>query len=378
MSKKTSIVTISKCPSYEYGRVEAAVHAALEPLGGIREFVSPGDVVLLKINLLAAKAPERGITTHPAVLEAVAREVMRAGGKVVVGDSPAGVLKGIKRFWKNTGVGPAVERLGGELVKFEGSGTKEYRSNGRTYHLTSFLDRVDVVINLPKLKTHGLTLFTGAVKNCFGLVPGFQKSEFHKAAPKVEPFSNLLVDVFGFARPRLNIMDGVLGLEGNGPSTSGSAREVGLLLASPDAVAMDAVAARIIGLEEGVVATTRIAASRGLGEGELRAIAVEGADLDEIAIGDYKLPSNYYLNFIPTALVKLLGRFVWVRPKAESSKCTGCGICIKNCPVDAMTPNRHRIPEIDYSLCISCLSCDESCPEDAIEQKVSWLARKLT
>ncbi len=378
MKNHSSIVSITRCPSYEYDRVEASVHSALDPFGGIKEFVKPGDTVLLKINLLAAKAPERGITTHPVFLEVVAREVIRAGGRVIVGDSPAGVLKGIKRFWENTGIGESVERFKGALVKFEGAGTSRYSSNGNTYHLTSFLEKVDTVINLPKLKTHGLTLFTGAVKNCFGLVPGFQKSEFHKAAPKVEPFSRLLVDIFSFAKPRLNIMDGIIGLEGNGPSTSGAPRNAGLVLASPDAVALDAAASAVIGLKNDAVATTRIAAAAGIGENRLDNIKIEGAALDDVKIPDYQLPSNYYLNFIPTWMIKTLGRFVWVRPRASAQQCIGCGICIKNCPVEAMSPNGAKIPEIDYSVCINCLSCDESCPEDAIEQQVSWLAKKFT
>lgn len=374
----TSLVSISRCPSYDYEQVETAVHSLLESFGGIGSFVSKGNTVLLKNNLLAAKAPERGITTHPVVLEVVARAVQRAGGRVIVGDSPAGVLSGIDRFWHNTGVGEAVNRFGGTLVKFEGAGTSAYRVNETVYHLSSFLDKVDVVINLPKLKTHGLTLFTGAVKNCFGLIPGFRKSEYHKLAPKTGPFSEILVDIFSLAKPHFNIMDGIVGLEGNGPSTSGSARQVGLLMASPDAVSLDSVSSAIIGCKPGSIATTRIAAKRELGEADLERIRIDGPPLNELLIVDYKLPSNYYLNFVPTWLVKSLGRYVWVRPKSKPEECTGCGTCVENCPVDAMTPDRDGVPIIDYSVCINCLSCDESCPEDAIEQQVSWLAKKLT
>lgn len=373
-----SLVSIARCTSYDYDRVEAAIHDILEPFGGMGSFVSSGQTVLLKNNLLAAKAPERGITTHPVVVEAVARAVQRAGGRVIVGDSPAGVIAGIERFWHNTGIGDAVERVGGTLVKFEGAGTTAHQVNGSVYHLSAFLDRVDLVINLPKLKTHGLTLFTGAVKNCFGLIPGFRKSEYHKAAPKTAPFSEILVDIFSLSRPRLNIMDGIIGLEGNGPSTSGSARQVGLLLASPDAVALDTVASTVIGCKPDSIATSRIAAARGLGTAGLDRIGIEGPALDEIRIDDYQLPSNYYLNLVPTWLVHALGRFVWVRPRSRPELCTGCGTCIENCPVDAMTPDRNGIPDIDYSVCINCLSCDESCPEDAIEQQVSWLAKKFT
>ncbi len=372
-----SAVVAARCPDYQYDKVEAAVKAALDPLGGIREFVKNGDTVLLKVNLLAAKAPERAITTHPAVLEAVAREVASAGGKIIVGDSPAGVLNGIQRFWDNTGIGGTTEKIGGELVRFEGSGTRPILINGRIYHFTSILERVDVVINLPKLKTHGLTLFTGAVKNCFGLLPGFQKANLHKAAPKINAFSEILVDIFSHVKPALTIMDGIVGLEGNGPSSNGSPKKIGLILASHDAVSLDAVASRIIGFKSEDITTTKIAHDKGLGEGRFEYIRLFGPPLSEISIPDYVLPSNSLLRIVPSWLAEFAGRFFWVHPKAIADNCQRCGICIENCPVKCMTPDANGVPMIDHDACINCLCCDESCPHDAIIQELSWLAKKF-
>jgi uncharacterized protein (DUF362 family)/Pyruvate/2-oxoacid:ferredoxin oxidoreductase delta subunit len=343
----------------------------------MREYVRPGDTVLLKVNLLAPMPPEKSITTHPALVEAVSREVTKAGGKVLVGDSPAGIPRGVERFWEITGIGEAVERTRGMMVKFEGSGTRSHREGGRIYHLSAVLDHVDVVINMPKLKTHGLTLFTGAVKNCFGLIPGYQKTNFHKKAPKVEPFSEILVDIFSLAKPHLHIMDAVIGLEGNGPSANGSPRKIGLILASGDGVSLDSVAARIIGFGEGRIATTRIAAERGLGEGRLSHIQIEGPPLSGIAVPGYALPTHYFLNLVPTWLVKFAERYVWVRPKADPVECTRCGVCIESCPVQCISPGDGGIPTIDYSACINCLSCDESCPHGAMIQEMSWLARRI-
>jgi uncharacterized protein (DUF362 family)/Pyruvate/2-oxoacid:ferredoxin oxidoreductase delta subunit len=372
-----SVVAASPCPDYEYGKVEVAVKAVLDPLGGIREFVKRGDTVLLKVNLLAAKAPERAITTHPVVLEAVAREVISAGGKIVVGDSPAGVLNGINRFWEATGIGETTEKVGGELIRFEGSGTNPLRINGKVYHISSILQRVDKVINLPKLKTHGLTLFTGAIKNCFGLLPGFQKANLHKAAPKIDAFSEILVDIYSRVNPVLNIMDAVVGLEGNGPSSNGSARKIGLMMASPDAVALDAVASRIIGFKSEDIATTKIAHQKGLGEGRFENIGLFGPPLSDISVPDYRLPSNSLLRIVPSWLAGFAGRFFWVHPKAVADNCQQCGICIENCPMKCMTPDATGVPSIDHDACINCLCCDESCPHDAIIQELSWLARKL-
>ncbi|NIM20018.1 MAG: DUF362 domain-containing protein [Candidatus Latescibacteria bacterium] len=371
------IVSVSQCRSYDHEMVQVAVRSVLEPLGGMREFVKRGDTVLLKVNMLAAKSPEKAITTHPVFLKAVAHEVASAGGKIIVGDSPAGAIKGVERYWENTGIGRATAAFGGELVKFEGAGTSPIGINGRVYHLTSILDQVDCIINLPKLKTHNLTLFTGALKNCFGLLPGLQKANFHKAAPKVDRFSEILVDIFSLVKPRLHIMDAIVGLEGNGPSASGSAREIGLVLASPDAVAMDSIASRIIGFEESAIATTRIAMERGLGEGRIERVRLEGLPLSEICIPDYALPSNSLLRFVPMRLAEFVGRFYWVHPKAVAAQCDGCGICIEGCPVDCMSPDKSGVPVIDYNSCINCLGCDESCPNGAIIQEMSWLAKKL-
>ena len=368
-------VAILRCRDYDRERIFQTVHDALDLLGGIGRFVQKGQKVLLKPNMLSAKPPERGITTHPVILEALIREIRSAGGEVWIGDSPSGAIKGIRRCWENTGYKELSERTGVKLINFEAGGTVVREMEDRKYHFAKAVFEADVVINLPKFKTHGFTLYTGAIKNLFGTLPGFQKATFHKRYPHPGHFSRILVDLYECIRPQLHVMDGVLGMEGNGPAT-GHLRETGLILASEDGVALDAVAGHLMGFREDEIDAVRIAGERGIGEHRLDRIAILGEKLEAVCFRDFSLPSNHLVKLVPQFLVRWLGRFVWVRPRVDLEKCTGCGICARSCPVQAIQMTDSR-PETDYRLCINCLCCNESCPEGAVIQQMSWLARRV-
>lgn len=343
----------------------------------MRRWVSPGDTAFIKPNMLTAKKPERAITTHPAIVEAIVREVQEAGGRVLIGDSPAGVLSSINRYWNETGYSSVARRTGAELVKLEGAPVSPRSVNGRTYHIAAALAKADVVINVPKLKTHGLTVLTGGVKNTFGAIPGFRKAELHKLAPKPIPFSEIVADVYEAVRPALTIMDAVVGLEGDGPSTKGIPRTIGAILAASDAVALDAVAAKLVGLSEDEVPTTAAALRRGLGVG-LDSTDVVGESLGDMKQDTFRHASSRLIHIVPAWAVWLFGRYLWVRPRVLKDKCVSCGLCIETCPVEAISPGPDLISRIDHDKCIECLACVESCPEDAIEQAVSRLARRFT
>ncbi len=370
-----STVAIVRCETYEKEKVFEAVHRTLFLLGGIERFVKSGQKVLLKPNMLSARTPDRAVTTHPFVLEAMVREVQSTGGEAWIGDSPSGALKGVKRCWENTGFRQVAEETGARLINFEAGGTLLKEVAGNRYHLARAVFEADLVINLPKFKTHGFTLFTGAIKNLFGTLPGFQKAIIHKTYPHPEHFSRVLADIYSLVKPALTVMDGIVGMEGNGPAT-GQIRNVGLILASKDGVALDAITSRIMGFKENEVDAIRLSGERGLGETRLSSIEVIGETLNSVLFRDFMLPSNHLMKLVPTFLVHWVGKFIWVRPRSDHEKCTGCGICHRGCPVNAIKMVDEK-SVMDYTLCINCLCCNESCPENAIVQELSWLARKV-
>jgi len=365
-------VSLVRCANYEMPRLRDSLKRLLEPLGGIECFVKPGQRVLLKPNLLSAKDPTRAITTHPNIVEAVAEAVREAGATPFVGDSPGGAIRGIKRVWANTGMEEMARRAGLELVNFEASGSKGIKFGKYTFYISKPVLDADVIISLPKLKTHSLTLLTCAVKNMFGVMPGFRKGEQHKLYPKPREFAEMLVHLYKLVPPSLNIVDAIFAMEGNGPS-SGRPRELRLLMAGEDAVAVDAVAASVMGFPEGFVDTTRLAAEMGLGEGRLEALTLVGNAAGFKADG-FALPTNRVQKLIPGPVMKLLAPLVWVKPVIRPSTCTGCGFCAESCPVQTIVKN-GKVYRIVDKRCIKCLCCHELCPESSIDIKLSWLAR---
>ncbi|MBN2185485.1 MAG: DUF362 domain-containing protein [Candidatus Krumholzibacteriota bacterium] len=369
---KDSTVSLTKCNSYELKDLRLALDKLLEPFGGIGSFVRPGQRVLLKPNLLSAKSPERAITTHPGLVRVVAEKVIEAGGKPVIGDSPGGAIRGVKRVWEETGIMEMASDARLELVNFETSGIEVVRRGGYDFYLSKAVLDADLIINLAKLKTHTLTLFTGGVKNIFGVIPGFRKSELHKMFPKPREFARMLVELYRLISPSLTIVDGVIAMEGNGPS-SGKARKLGLLAAGADAVAVDAVLAGIIGFREGQIDTTQIADETGAGVGSLSKINVvgDGTDLRPV---DFILPSNRKLRLIPRPLAKMITPLVWLKLEIARDRCTRCEQCLKSCPVQTIIREEDGL-FIDQSGCIQCMCCHELCPEDALDIKFSLLAR---
>lgn len=370
-----SLVSIMSCASYEQNLVNKVIRESLNNLGGLEKFVKRGQKVHVKPNLLSAKIPERAATTHPAIVRALIIMLRELDCDVSIGDSPAGISKPIEQYWRLTGMQAVAEETGARLVAFEKKGIIEHRVNGQSYFIAQVVAEADIVINVCKMKTHGLTLYTGAIKNIFGTIPGVKKAEYHKIAPKVDKFSEIIVDIYEAVSPRLHIQDAVLAMEANGPS-SGVPKHVGLILASEDGVALDAVAAEIMGFNQDEILTTQIASKRGLGCSDLNNIDIKGISKNKLEKIDFLLPSNRIVQLIPEFLMKLVGKFIWIRPRVDEKKCKQCGLCIQGCPVKAMS-RKNGIPDINEKICIKCFCCDEICPYDAINQEMSWMAKKF-
>lgn len=361
--------------SYDQRALGAALDAVLADLGGLQSYVRPGDRVLLNPNLLSARGPDRAVTTHPAVTMAIADRVRALGAQVWIGDSPAGAVKGLRRVWERTGYLQAARDHGHELVGFEAAGGQVETVDGYRFLLNRWLLSADVVISVPKLKTHVLTLYTGGVKKVFGQIPGLAKAEFHKRHPHPADFAGMLAALYGRVRPQLTILDGIVGMEGRGPA-SGCPRPLGWLLAGSDAVAVDALGSWLIGLEPARVDTTRLAACAGLGEADLRRIAVLGPDPSAHRRGDVELPDDRWLRRVPRPLARAAASLVSVRLQVDPRLCTACGACVQMCPTAAIHQTESTA-RIDSQGCALCLGCREVCEDDAVRLYPSPLARLL-
>jgi uncharacterized protein (DUF362 family)/Pyruvate/2-oxoacid:ferredoxin oxidoreductase delta subunit len=367
-----TIVSVVACPSYAPELVRQSIMASLAPLGGMGRFVRPGMRVLLKPNLLSAHEPERAVTTHPAIVRAVAELVQAAGGTVLIGDSPAGPIENNPAVWRQSGIGQAAEQVGAKQAPFDSVTWK--RLNATDYFIARPVLEADLVINLPKLKTHAFTLYTGAVKNLFGVIPGNRKLEVHARAPGIDEFSAELVDVLELVRPRLTVMDAVLGQEGNGPGRSGTPRRYGCLAASEDPVALDAVMTQAMGYRPGQVMLLALAASRELGVADLEAIHVQG-DLRSLEFGRVRLPAMHWYLHAPGWIGTQAQRAMRVRPRLVAAACASCGQCVEVCPRHVIT--MKALPDFDLEECVGCFCCAEVCPQGAIEPQRNLLARMI-
>lgn len=376
-------VSIIRCGSYDEAELSSSLDEALELIGGMKKFVKPSQKVLLKVNCLMAAEAGSATTTHPMFVKAVAEKVLAAGAIPMIGDNPGNAGSNPLKVLEQNGYGKIARELGIELVNFQQSGTVilPARSNKiiKTINISKAVLDADVIINLPKLKTHMMVLYTGAVKNMFGAVPGFNKSRLHFTAPNPDDFAGILVDIYSQTKPSLNIMDAVMAMEGNGPS-AGKPKKTGLIIASADGVALDSVASSIIGYDPLEIPTTKIAMGLGLGEGNIDKINILGTALKDAVVPNFIRVRNAYLlsKKIPAVLLNIM-KFVMnsisIKPSINSNKCTACQTCVNNCPAKCITVRKGELYKIDHKKCITCFCCHELCPEKAIELKKSLPVR---
>jgi uncharacterized protein (DUF362 family)/NAD-dependent dihydropyrimidine dehydrogenase PreA subunit len=228
--------------------------------------------------------------------------------------------------------------------------------------LSRIVLEADIIISLPKFKTHGLTVITGAMKNSYGFLPGAQKAKLHQAAGSPARFHEVVAEVFRLRVPDFFLVDAVMGMEGNGPA-SPDLREVGLILASDNAVALDAVIATMMGCEPGLLRFLQKAKEMGLGDYDLNHIEVIG-ELKKLP--DFKLPPLGGEAILQNEAVQsLICQKALLRPQADPELCSGCGTCIDQCPASALSM-QGDLPQVDADTCITCFCCQEICPEKAI------------
>jgi uncharacterized protein (DUF362 family)/ferredoxin len=377
------LVSIVRLESYEPELVKEATIKVLEPLGGIEAFVRPGQNVVLKPNWLIPSRVEGAICTHPEVIRAVAGLAKRAGaGEVVATDSPA--VTSAKRCATKLGIGEdepfTVENAD------DGIDVAPPESGFHLLKLAKKMVEAEVLINLPKAKTHAQMVMTAAVKNTFGAVVGMEKAQWHyRAGRDIQAFARLLIHIHSLVKPSLNILDGVIAMEGNGPR-SGTPRPLGILAASTDAHALDVVLADLFGLSIDRVYTLKLGRELGLTPA-LHEINIVGPPLDSLRPEPaWEMAHVMSLGNISRInwLTPVLDRIISIKPLVSKEKCTGCGQCKKSCAAGAITlqpigkvAKKQELAVINTRDCISCFCCQEICPEGAITASAGPLARLM-
>ncbi len=362
-----SKVGIIKCVDYNSSRVIAAVKDAVNAIGGIEKFVKPNQKVLLKPNFLKVARPEEAVITHPEFIRAVIRLVKEKTPNIFLGDSPGGLIKA-EEIYERCGINRLARQENITLVKFD----RITKINSIPF--AKIKDEVDVIISLPKFKTHNLTMISAAVKNVFGFVPGLHKAYCHKNAPNFKVFSKELVKIYSLAKPHLNIVDAILAMDGEGPA-GGNPYKLGIVVASSDAVAADAVLSKIVGLDPFQVISTRQAHCQGLGQADINQINIVGESLESVSVLDFKLPKILALYRLPNFITKSLLRFIPLIMGVDRARCNSCLMCKNICPQQAIT-QVGKIIKIDFRRCILCLCCSEVCPNNAIYLRFSRKGKK--
>ncbi|MCD7769952.1 MAG: DUF362 domain-containing protein [Oscillospiraceae bacterium] len=377
-------VSVVRCGSYDPAVCRQSLLEVLEPIGGL-DYIKPGMRVGIKANLVAFLKPEAAATTHPALLSALTELIRERGASVVIGDSPGGLYTAayVKNVYRATGM-YETEAAGAELNMDFGQKQADFPAArvAKTFQYTSWLDDCDVLIDFCKLKSHGMMGLSAAAKNMFGAVPGTIKPEYHYKYPDPADFARMIVDLDEYFRPALSIVDGVVGMDGNGP-TAGDPKPMGLLLASASPHAVDLACAHTIGLRREDVPTLEAAYERGLIPARWQELDIAG-DLESMVVPDFnnvRTKSDIlFWNESCGPVKKLAGKFVRrclsAIPKVIAEQCIGCGKCAEICPAKAVAI-RDKLPHIDRRACIHCFCCQEFCPKGAMKVYRPVVARLL-
>jgi len=355
---------------YDFALLRPAVFGLLERIGSLH--IGSGARVLIKPNFLAPAKPERAMTTHPLVLRAVVEYVLAKGGRPLVADSPG--TGAFERLLREGGYADALRGLDVEMRPF--TETVKVDIGGPFGRIDIAREAVasDLVVNLPKLKTHAMMLLTLGVKNLFGCIVGLTKPQWHmRSGVDRRMFARLLVQIYKGVNPAATLVDGILGMEGEGPGRSGTPRRLGILAAGADAPAVDMAICRLVGARPEELPTHQAALELGLLPGP---VSIEG---DFLPVSGFKLPILAPLTFGPQRFHRLMRKHLVQRPVADAGLCRLCGECWRYCPAKAITPYAQGVG-FDYDRCIRCYCCVEMCPHGvlkAVETPAGRAARKL-
>ena len=380
------IVSLRKCPGYEYENVKAAIERSIADLGGLEKYLKPGERVLLKPNLIMKKKPDDCATTHPTLIKALAELIIGFGCEVIIGDSPGGPFTEnyVSGIYRATGMEQVAAETGAKLNR--NFGLAEVRNpDGKYYKKLSVVDMLndaDKVISISKIKTHGMMTYSGAVKNLFGTIHGLEKAKYHLNMPSYDDFADALLDICLNANPVLSFMDSIYGMEGAGP-TAGTPKYVGAVVASASPYHLDKVACSLINLQLNEVPTITQSIKRGLITGDMSDIELVGGEVSDFLVKDFDIPEAGHSRFrrlqkgnSPEFVLRLVNHLFKTRPVFDKKKCIGCKACEESCPAKVIKVE-NKDPKVNLDECIRCFCCQELCPKIAVKIHRPLLSKLL-
>jgi len=367
-------VAIEICNVYDEKVIYNLLKKMFDNMGGLDKFVKKGMKVGIKPNLLMAKSPDACATTHPYVIGAIGKLVNEYGGQSILIESPGGpYLKGyLKVIYRACGMTEVCKNNNIKLNYNLDIVSKviETERNTRRISVLKPLTECDIIINVSKMKTHAMMIFTGAIKNMFGSIAGTEKAAYHINSADYDKFANELIDIYNITKPTLNVMDGIIAMEGYGPS-SGNPKEVGVILASEDGFALDAAAHDILKIDKTQSYIMKNAVKRGINID----YEIIGEKMSNVIIDDFIIP--YQNKRKGNKIINKIINNSKSKPIVVKDKCIGCQICKNNCPANCIEMVDNK-PVFDYSKCIRCFCCQELCPEAAIKIKKTLLVSILS
>ncbi len=350
-------VAIERCDTYDVELLKILLDSLFQKISFLP--ISHAKV-LIKPNLLISKTPEKAVTTHPAIIRAIAELLKDHSCAISVGDSPG--FGSTDKVLNISGIMDVIEQLGLTISTFDNNIIK--KTNGispyREFLFGDDPEKYDIVINVPKLKTHGMMGMTLGVKNTFGFIHAFEKAKWHfRAGQDRSLFASILIDIHHIVKPSVTVLDGIIGMDGDGPS-SGRPRNLDILGVSKNAFILDDCIEKIVHLPY-PTPITHLAGLHGL----LPDYEITCSNLPEI--DDFLLPKTMDTDWnIPHFAKRLLKNVFINKPKIQKKMCKVCGVCIKVCPANALSM-QEKGPLFDYTRCIRCYCCQEMCPEGAIK-----------
>jgi len=367
--------------------IETAVFSSLDMIDAKRLMNKEKMTILLKPNILMGKPPERAVTTHPEVVRSVIKWLKQFNPlKIYVCESSGGEKLGVtEKAMKECGIKDVCEQEGVECIPFESTEREIYRVPNpielKEFPSSKLLKDADLIINLPKIKTHWQCILTCCIKNMFGTILRINKAKTHAQFPRLERFTAALADIYSVSNPQLTIIDGYLCQEGQGPS-SGDVVKLDLILAGYDGVALDTVVSKIIDFDPSEILYLEKAVQKNLGTMDMDRIEILGEKIESV-YRKFKSPKLRPISMpLPKWLADYVGKTIFkATVKFNRKKCKLCSTCWSNCPTNAISPpeeiKKGNIPKWNKKRCITCYCCAELCPHEAVEFKVNFVKNAL-